>query len=88
MPHSDTCRKRLTAVRKILSVRTRSYGRAMYIHGVLELPAVLRDSGGLWMIAGREPEEDLKETQDEPVPIATEQGVLHEEFWDDRTGKL
>ena len=40
------------------------------------------------MIACREPEEDLEETQDEPVPIATEQGVLHEEFWDDRTGKL
>ena len=32
------------------------------------------DSGGLWMIACREPEEDLEETQDEPVPIATEQG--------------
>ena len=40
------------------------------------------------MIACREPEEDLEETPDEPVPIATEQGVLHEEFWDDRTGKL
>ena len=39
------------------------------------------DSGGLWMIACREPEEDLEETQDEPVPIANEQGVLHEEFW-------
>ena len=46
------------------------------------------DSGGIWMIACREPEEDLEETQDEPVPIATEQGVLHEKFWDDRTGKL
>ena len=46
------------------------------------------DSGGLWMIACREPEEDLQETHHEPVPIATEQGVLHEEFWDDRTGKL
>ena len=40
------------------------------------------------MIACREPEEDLEETQDEPVPIATEQDVLQEEFWDDRTGKL
>ena len=39
------------------------------------------------MIACREPEEDLKETQDEPVPIVTEQGVYHEEFWEDRTGK-
>ena len=46
------------------------------------------DSGGLWMIACREPEEDPEETQDEPVPIATEQGLLNEEFWDDRTGKL
>ena len=46
------------------------------------------DSGGLWIIACREPEEDLEETQDEPVPIATEQGVPHEEFWDDRPGKL
>ena len=46
------------------------------------------DSGDLWMIACREPEEDLEETQDEPVPIATEQDVLQEEFWDDRTGKL
>ena len=40
------------------------------------------------MFACRESEEDLEETQDEPVPIATEQDVLQEEFWDDRTGKL
>ena len=39
------------------------------------------------MIACREPEEDLEKTQDEPVSIEIEQGVLHEEFWDDRTGK-
>ena len=46
------------------------------------------DSGGLWMIACREPEENLEETQDEAVPIATEQNVLQGDFWDDRTGKL
>ena len=32
-------------------------------------------SGGLWTIACREPEEDLEETKDGPVPIETEQGV-------------
>ena len=30
------------------------------------------------MIACREPEDDLEETQDEPVPVATEQDVLQE----------
>ena len=39
------------------------------------------------MIACRESEEDSEE-QDETVPIATEQDVIQEEYWDDRTGKL
>ena len=132
VPHSDTCRKRLTEEivlraqgpsvlgRRVGVLKARdqeSYHQAKRKCGgrgrsgegrfsleqleqvIVSVPGAQRrasaegvlrsyDSGGLWMIACREPEEDLEETQDEPVPIATEQGVLHEEFWDDRTGKL
>ena len=50
------------------------------------------DTGGLWMVACREPEEDLEVSENvlfpsETLPAGTEQDVRGGEFWNDRTGK-
>ena len=50
------------------------------------------DTGGLWMVACREPEEDMEGSESvlfpsETLPAGTEQDVRGGEFWDDRTGK-
>ena len=50
------------------------------------------DTGGLWMVACREPEEDLEGSESvlfpsETFPAGTKQDVRGGEFWDDRTGK-
>ena len=50
------------------------------------------DTGGLWMVACREPEEDLEGSESvlfpsETLPAGTKQDVRGVEFWDDRTGK-
>ena len=49
-------------------------------------------TGGLWMVACREPEEDFEESEGvflpaESLPAETKQDVRGGEFWDDRTGK-
>ena len=50
------------------------------------------DTGGLWMVACGEPEEDLEGSEGvlllaETLPAATKQEVRGGEFWDHRTGK-
>ena len=51
------------------------------------------DTGGLWMVACREPEEDREGSENvlfpsETLPAGTKQDVRSGEFWDDRTGIL
>ena len=50
------------------------------------------DTGRLWMVACREPEEDLEGSEGvlfpaESLPAGNKQDVRCGEFWDDRTGK-
>ena len=42
------------------------------------------DTGGLWMVACREPEEDVEDAESSG---ALEQDSFEEQFWDNRTGK-